>query len=229
MVSLLHSTRGRGTLALALLLALPGRRGAAQAPGSWALKITPQHLVVSGLWLQAERVRPGHPGQSFALGPQFYAGPAGRPDVAYDPAQAAYYGDVLGAGLQAQHRFYLGQGGTFPAGWYVGYGPQVQFFRLSFRRDGWREEPGPGGVPYLVPTNNTPFRERVLRYGVQVQAGRQWLLTRRLLLDVYAGLGVRQSHSWSTYGPSQYQSGPSDYAHRGVYVPAGFSLGALLR
>lgn len=224
-----HPARWLGAAALALLLALPGRRVAAQAPGNWALKLTPQHLVLSGLWLEAEHARPGHPAQSLLLGPQLYAGPAGRPDIVYDPTQAAYYGNVRGAGLQAQHRFYLGPSRAFPAGWYVGYGPQIQYFQLSFRRDGWREEPGPGGVPYLVFTGDTPFQERVLRYGVSVQAGRQWLLTRRLLLDVYAGLGLRQSHSWSTYGASQYQSGPSDYAHRGVYVPAGFSLGVLLR
>lgn len=203
---------------------------AAQVPAGWALKATPQQVVLSGYWLEAERACPGHPRQSFTLGPQLYAGPTGRPDAARDAYYPNRNGRVRGAGLQLQHRFYLGPAptaGRVPTGFYLGYAPHVQFFNLRFDRLQWYEAPGPGGLPYLY-YGPVGYHENVLRYGVAAQVGYQWPLGRRALLDVYAGLGVRQSHYWSRLGDSQFRSGPSDYASRGLYVPAGFKLGVLL-
>lgn len=220
--------RWLGGLALGLL----GGPAHGQAPDGWAFKTTPQHLVLSGFWLEAEHARPGHPAQTFTLGPQLYWGPVGRPDASFDIHHARYRELVRGAGLQAQQRFYLaepGAGRAFATGFYLGYSPQIQFFRLHFgRNDQWHEEAGPGGLPYLV-YGPLRYRETVLRYGVAAQAGYQLALASWALLDVYAGVGVRKSHSWSTFGESQFRSGPSDYAHQGVYFPAGFKLGVALR
>jgi hypothetical protein len=221
-----------GRYAGALGLALLSLRVAAQTSPGWVLKATPQHLVLSGLWLEAERPRAGHPHQSFTLGPQLYWGPAGRPDVPFDPAYINRDRTVRGAGLLGQHRFYLGPqaaaSSAQPLGFYLGYGPQVQFFRLNFMRQ-WQEKISPDGLPYLEFGQPAHYRETVLRYGVAAQAGYQLALASWALLDVYAGVGVRKSHSWSTFGESQFQSGPSDYAHEGVYFPAGFKLGVALR
>ena len=220
--------RGAGALALALL----GLRAAAQAPPSWVLKLTPQHLIVSGLWLEAERPRAGHPRQTLVLGPQLYWGPAGRPDLPFDPANINRDRTVRGAGLLGQHRFYLGpetlKNAAQPLGFYLGYGLQAQAFRLGFARQ-WREEVGPDGLPYLVlgPTS-VPYHETVLRYGVAGQAGYQFACSQRVVVDVYAGLGVRKSHYWSELSESQFRSGPSDYAHQGLYFPAGFKVGVAL-
>lgn len=212
-------------------LALPGLRAAAQAPSGWSLKWTPQYVVVSGFWLEAERARTGHPNQTFTLNPQLYGGPTGRPDAGPDPARPNRDEAVRGAGLQAQHRFYLRKSSAqwaFPTGFYLGYGPQVQFFRLGFSRNEWQEESGPGGLPYLV-YGPVRYHETVLRYGAAGQAGYQFPLASRVLLDVYAGVGLRKSQYWSSLGESQYRSGPSDYAHEGLYFPAGFKLGVALR
>lgn len=229
MRQLLKAGGWRRWLALGLLGL--GGRAHGQAAHRWALKLTPQHSVLSGLWLEAEHARPGHPRQTFALGPQLYWGPAGRPDAAYDPDRTRYQEVVRGAGLHGQHRFYLAapkSGRGFASGFYVGYSPQIQFFRLGFSRNWqWQEQPGPGGLPYLV-YGPLRYRETVLRYGVAAQVGYQRALTSWALLDVYAGLGVRNSHSWSGFGESQFRSGPSDYAHEGFFLPAGFKLGVLL-
>lgn len=223
--------RGRSWLAAAGL-GLLGLPALAQAPAGWALKITPQYVVVSGLWLEAERALAAHPSQSLTAGLQLYAGPTGQPDVAFDPAaQPSRTGLVRGVGVQAQHRLYLagaGQGLAGPTGLYLGYGPSVQFFHLSAARTMWHEETTPTGLPYLV-YGNVRHHENVLRYGGAVQVGYQWAPVGRLLLDVYAGLGLRESHAWAELGASEYRSGPSDYAHRGFYVPAGFKLGLALR
>jgi len=220
--------RWAGALGLALL----GLRAAAQTSPGWVLKLTPQHVVLSGLWLEAERPRAGQPRQTFSLGPQLYWGPAGRPDVPFDPTDANLDRTVRGAGLAGQHRFYLGAkkvtNSGQPLGFYLGYGPQVQLFRLGFARRAWHEETGPGDLPYLV-FGPVPHRETVLRYGATAQAGYQFACTSRVLVEVYAGLGLRKSHSWSNFGESQFRSGPSDYAHEGLFFPAGFKVGVALR
>lgn len=221
--------RWAGALGLALL----SLRAAAQTPPGWVLKLTPQYLVMSGLWLEAERPRAGQPRQTLTLGPQLYWGGAGRPDVPLDPADINRDRTVRGAGLLAQHRFYLGAktvaGSAQPLGFYLGYGPQVQFFRLNFMRQ-WHEETGSNGVPYLVFGQPVQYHETVLRYGVAGQAGYQFALTNRVLVELYAGLGLRKSHYWSAdFSESQFKSGPSDYAHQGLYVPAGFKVGVALR
>lgn len=218
-------------LGVCLLGGLSGPVLAQQAPAGWALKIAPQYVVVSGLWLEAERARAAHPGQTLTLGTQLYAGPTGRPDVAFDPlARPGYAGRVRGVGLLAQHRHYWartrGQSAA-PTGLYLGYGPTVQFFHLSFGRTEWHEETTPAGTPYLV-YSSVRYYENVLRYGATAQAGYQWALTGRVLLDLYAGVGLRKSHYWSAAAESQFQSGPSDYAHEGIYFPAGFKLGVVL-
>ena len=222
--------RSAAGLALSLSLALGAHSAAAQAPAGWALKATPQHLVMSGYWLEAEHARPGHPRQTFTVAPQLYWGPTGHPDAARDPASPNRDPRVRGGGLQLQHRFYLGAGQAdeaVPTGFYLGYGPQVQVFRLSVARLQWYEEPSPYGTPYIT-YGLVRHPETVLRYGVAGQLGYQWHLGSRGLLDVYAGLGVRKSHYWSEYDESQFRSGPSDYAHEGLYVPAGFKLGVVL-
>ena len=219
---------GVGSLGLALL----SLQAAAQAPAtSWSLKLTPQHLVLSGLWLEAEQTRAGHPSQTFTLAPQLYWGPTGRPDVQFTRNTFNHDESVRGAGLQVQHRFYLTKAAfqhAFPTGFYLGYSPQVQFFRLNFARNEWHEETSPYGLPILV-YGGIRYHETVVRYGVAAQAGYQFPLSERVLLDVYAGVGVRKSHYWSEFAESQYQSGPSDYAHEGVYFPAGFKLGIAMR
>jgi hypothetical protein len=216
--------RWAGYLGLGLL----SLRAAAQAPATgWSLKITPQYVVLSGLWLEAEHARAGHPRQTFTLAPQLYWGSTGRPDVPFNSNPLNRDGSVRGAGLQVQHRFYLAKSGgqhAFPTGFYLGYSPQVQSFRLGFSRVEWHEETSRYNLPYLV-YGDVRYHETVVRYGLAAQAGYQFPLSARLLLDVYAGVGLRKSHYWSDVGESQFKSGPSDYAHEGVYFPAGLKLG----
>jgi hypothetical protein len=213
-------------------LVLLSMRATAQTAPGWVLKLTPQHVVLSGLWLEAEQVRARHPRQTLTLGAQLYAGQAGRPDVPFNPDDKNLDRTVRGAGVFGQHRFYLGSQATAdaarPLGFYLGYGSQVQVFRLGFKRSEWHEETGPNELPYLV-FGPVPYHETVLRYGVAGQAGYQAALSRRVLVEVYAGLGLRKSHSWASTGESQFRSGPSDYAHQGLYFPAGFKVGVALR
>ncbi len=219
--------RWAGALGLALL----SWQAAAQTSPGWVVKLTPQHLLMSGLWLEGEHPRAGHPRQTFTLGAQLYAGPAARPDVPFNPNDPNRARTVRGAGLFAQHRFYLGTGtlpgSAQPLGFYLSYGPQVQLFRLGFERREWHDETGPGELPYLV-FGPVAYRETALRYGAAGQAGYQFAVARRVLVDVYAGLGLRANHVRQSLANSQFQSGPSDYAHGGLFIPAGFKVGVVL-
>ncbi|WP_375417619.1 hypothetical protein [uncultured Hymenobacter sp.] len=232
--------QGHGVSQSLLLLALslplsPAAQGQ-EAPGQRApllLKITPQYVVVSGYWLEVERSWRQHPGQSFTLTPQLYAGPAGHPDAATPYYQSALTPErrVRGAGLQAQHRIYLktGPAATYPTGLYASYGVSFQHFAVSYAGQGWQEVQDPNGLPYLE-LRRSRHTETTSRYGATGQAGYQVPLGARVLLDVYAGLGWRTGQSRSEAGPvrSQYRSGPSDYGHLGLYFPAGFKIGVAL-
>lgn len=228
----LHSCGG-GFALLGLLVGLGGSAWA-QSPQPkrfLAVKAVPQQLVMGGYWLEVEYGRRAHPRQSFTLTPQFYHGAVGRPDVetstAYSPNREE---SVRGLGLAVQHRLYIGGAKTnYPSGWYVSYGGHFQHFQMRFQRPGWHEVEGPNGLP-LTEYGLVHYTETINRYGVAAGLGYQAPLPPgRVFLDVYAGVGVRQSHSQSPFADSQYRSGGSDYAHRGVYFPAGLKVGVMLR
>ena len=194
---------------------------------SLALKVTPQHLILSGYWLEAELPRLRQPHQSFTFTPQVYRGPTGSPDNG--PSPQAEDESVRGFGLQGQHRFYvLPAKAAYPAGLYVSYGPQVQIFKLERRGEGWREVPGPGDLPYLEygPVRST---STITRYGALAQLGYQApLQPGPVFLDLYVGLGWRYSHTDAGSTDATYRAGSSDYGHKGFYVPAGVKVGLAL-
>ncbi|MBC6988883.1 hypothetical protein [Hymenobacter sp. BT491] len=216
----------------ALLLAglSTGIHAQAQVPGrSLAVKFVPQHLVMSGYWLELESQRREHPLQSFTVTPQFYHGPVGHPDGAANSLNENP--SVRGFGVQGQHRFYLRAPTktSSPAGLYVSYGPHFQHFQVGFERTGWHEVQGPNDLPYYE-YGPKHFTETINRYGADVQLGYQApLLPGPVFFDVYVGAGLRQSNSKSSFGTVQYRSGSSNYGARGLYFPAGVKVGVALR
>ena len=95
----------RGWLPLLLCLSL-GAQGQNVSSQTLSVKWIPQHVVLSGYWLEVEHRWNQHPRQSFTFTPQLYAGPTGRPDgvATFRPDQNE---TVRGAGFQVQHRWYL--------------------------------------------------------------------------------------------------------------------------
>ncbi|QIL77038.1 hypothetical protein [Hymenobacter sp. HDW8] len=214
-----------------LVLALLGsslQAGGQNLPSlnSLSLKFAPQHLVQSGYWLEIEHQRKSKPQQSFILTPQLYSGPAGNPNGARQSIPANEDESVRGFGLQVQHRLYeTPSKAAFPAGFYVSYGPHIQHFEMTFHRDSWREIQGPGDLPYYE-YGPVPYTEKITRYGASVQLGYQAPLPPGpVFVDLYVGLGWRQSNTKSPFNGSQYRSGSSDYGHEGVYFPAGVKIG----
>jgi len=231
-ISQLNALVRRGTRLLPLLLglALVAKGQDIASSNSLVVKVVPQYLVVSGYWVELEQQRSQHPRQSFTLTPQLYLGPLGRPDGApyyyyWSPEGQWENQKVHGFGLQGQHRFYLkASKTTYPTGWYVSYGPHFQVFQMVYHTRAWQERQGPDGLVYseygLVKHTTT-----INRYGGSVQVGYQAPLSPgRVSLDLYAGVGLRQSH-----GGAAYRVGSSDYGHRGWYFPGGVKLGVALR
>lgn len=223
--------RRRGFWLLLALLSTGLTAGGQILPPSRAVlvKFAPQHVITSGYWLEMEQQRRRQPRQSFTLTPQLYSGPAGRPDGSRGANPRNQEELVRGAGVQAQHRLYvLPAKSAYPAGLYVSYGPHFQYFQMTFHRSSWNETEGPGGLPYYE-YSPVAFKEKITRYGGSVQVGYQAPLPPGpVFLDLFVGVGWRQSHVNSAFGGSQYRSGPSDYGHRGFYFPAGVKIGVAL-
>jgi len=193
-----------------------------------ALKLVPQHVVLSGYWVEVEYGLPRHLRQSVALTAQLYHGSAGRPNA---PGYAATYpGEfVRGAGVELRHRLYLRPGHhAYPTGLYVSYGPNFQHFRMTYSGLGWREVKGPNGLEYLE-YGRIPVTTTINRYGVAGVVGYQAPLPPgRVFLDLYVGVGWRHGHNQSDAVAAQFQSGTSDYGHQGFYFPAGVKVGVQL-
>ncbi|QNH61019.1 hypothetical protein [Hymenobacter sediminicola] len=197
------------------------------------LKAAPQHVVVSGYWLEVEKRWNQQPRHSFIITPQLYTGPTGQPDVEAASRRIARNESVRGAGLQVQHRWYIcAAEAVYPAGLYVSAGPVFQHFAVSRDEQGWTEVVDPTGLPRYE-YRDIRRTETINRYGASAQLGYQAPLPPgRVFLDLYAGVGWRMSqssHSPDSESGSRYQSGPSDYGHAGFYVPAGFKIGVALR
>ena len=230
-----RSRLGSQVLLILLCGVLGARAQEAPVSPSLVVKLIPQYVVVSGLWLEVEYRGARHPRQSITVTPQAYAGPVGRPDVVttyyQSQLQALSNETVRGAGLQVQHRLYLcPTEARYPAGLYVSYGPSFQHFTVSRNELGWTEVKDPTGLPYYE-YRDVRHTETINRYGATVQAGYQLPLTqKRFSLDVYAGAGWRtgESRTGGNIVASRYRSGPSDYGHQGFYFPAGFKIGVAI-
>ena len=231
----------RGLLLLPLLLLMvPARAQSPPTSRPLVVKLTPQYLLVSGYWLEAERRLNRHPRQSLALTAQLYAGAPGQPDVNTSDFEATQRAlareNVRGAGLLLQHRLYLSSAAKaaaapHPAGLYFSYGPQVQRFVLSRDERAWQQVRPPDGGPPYYEYGRYRRREIIVRFGALAQVGYQVPLAQgRVVLDVYAGAGRRASRSREAGAPvpSRYDTGPSDYGHQGWFFPAGFKLGLAL-
>ncbi|HEX8658287.1 MAG TPA: hypothetical protein VF690_12165 [Hymenobacter sp.] len=208
-----------------------------EAPVGRALvvKVLPQHLVMSGWWLEVEHRATPRARQGFTLTPQLYAGPVGQSDGLTSSSQARppdlAGARVRGAGLHVQHRRYLRPAATaYAAGPYASYGLTFQCFNVSHEALGWQELRDPTGLSYFEYTT-ARHTEAITRYGATAQVGYQLPLTpTRFSLDVYVGAGWRtgQSRKNGAEVASRYATGPSDYGHQGFYFPAGFKLGVAL-
>lgn len=228
----LHLLRRGGWLPL-LVLALVARGQTPSPDLGLLLKMTPQYVVVGGYWLEVEQRWNQHPRQSFLVAPQVYAGPVGRPNQQHTDFLGTDESEkVRGAGLQVLHRWYLSESKTaYPSGLYVSYGPSFQHLAVSRQGMGWKEVTGPTGLP-LLEYRYGRHTETINRYGATAQLGYQApLLPGRVFLDLYAGLGWRESQSRTNSRPvsSRYRLGTSDYGHQGFYFPAGVKIGVAIR
>ena len=137
---------------------------------------------------------------------------------------------MRGFGVELRHRLYLkAPTAACPTGFYVSYGPTFQHFQMTYPTLGWHEVKGPNELTYYE-YSHIPHTTVINRVGAVAVAGYQVPLPPgRVFLDLYAGAGWRHSHNQSTAVAAQFQSGRSDYGHRGFYFPAGVKVGVALR
>ncbi|OON69794.1 hypothetical protein [Hymenobacter sp. CRA2] len=202
---------------------IPAATPAPKQARTWVVKLNAFQPLVRGYHAEIERVLPAHPRTSLGLTLQAYRGSVTefgvRREVQPDER-------VRGYGAELLYRVYLtGADPTPLTGFYVGAGPQLQRFKMTFQADGWQNLLADNGLYYLQ-KGPVPYNETITRYGAAAVAGYQGPLDiGPLFLDFYVGLGWRQSSFRSAFPESRYRSSSFDYAARGLYLPAGFKLG----
>lgn len=193
-------------------------------PRLWVFKFSPQHLLVHGYLLEAER-RFGATGKhSFTFSPRYFNGNTNTIDKFAGRKQGDLPTKVVGKGFEATHRIYkphLTQPGKLQ---YFSYGFNYHQYKIDYAVQGWGEVTGPDGVT-TIRYKWHPRQTEVSRLGVVAMFGAQNpVFTKRLLADLYGGIGYRfgQQHD---AGNERFQANMLDFASTGFYLSAGLKLG----
>ncbi|GAB2956883.1 hypothetical protein GCM10027048_23960 [Hymenobacter coalescens] len=221
-------TSGGAVLSAGLLLMAPARAQQLPTtrPGALVLKTNVLQPLVRGYHLEVETPWRAYPRLSLGLTLQWYQGHVTELS-AKRPVQAGER--VRGYGAELLPRLYFpGSDPDLLSGFYVGFGPHLQRFKLDFQEYGWQEQLTGDGLKIYV-YEPQPYTETIRRYGAAAVAGYQGPLELGpLFLDFYAGVGWRTARSTSAFATSRYRASALDYGARGVYFPVGFKLGVKL-
>lgn len=216
---------GSGAVGALLLAARPAAAQTPRLPGL-VLKTNVLQPLVRGYHLEVEKAWRAHPRTSLGLTAQWYHGAITNLAVRREiqPGER-----ISGFGAELLPRLYFpGADPELLTGFYVAAGPHVQRFQMHFYEYGYYELEQPNGLSFVSAVLE-PHTETITRYGAAVLAGYQGPLELGpLVLDFYAGLGWRRTHSRTALSAPRYNTSPLDYGARGVYFPVGFKLGIRL-
>jgi hypothetical protein len=189
------------------------------------VKLSAFPMMASGYHAEVEKGFQSYPRHSLGLTLQVYNGRAFDVNASNTKRNNEH---VNGYGAELLHRVYLlPQQNRQLRGLYAGYGPGLQRFDLSFKQLTWRLVPDGFGSTFYELAEFS-YTETITRYGASAVLGFQDLLEGTpVILDLYAGLGYRQSSFRSALPESRYRGGLLDYGHKGVYIPAGLKIGLL--
>ncbi len=183
----------------------------------WGIGIVPQYAITSGTRIDIDFRLPGR-NQWLVVAPQFY--------LVTENSGLWSFNEMTGAGLDLQHRLYLGQRPE-PRGPWVGYGPVFQY--RSVTDDGvaayhFREE----GVDYIG-VGQQEMQTGIWKTGANLLIGYQAIASRYFYFDFYLGTGIRFSFDNRTSGlHSLYNEWWGDLGYSGTLMVGGFRFGILL-
>ena len=169
------------------------------------MSFVPQYLINNGIRVDYElRI---HKNNWLQLCPQFYLTEKGSNST----SNSDNYNEVAGVGIFAYHKVYLNKR-KLPFGAYFSYGATYNYFTIKFDE-----------------TNNnvtTSENTQINKFGGDFLIGYQTIVSERIVLDVYTGIGGRYSnYKYSGTTRPKYNDTYWDYGYTGNLMHLGFRIG----
>ncbi|MCC9166264.1 hypothetical protein LN893_05340 [Pontibacter sp. XAAS-A31] len=194
---------------------------------NYSLKFSPQHLILNGVHLDLEKRLEPHGYHSLILSPRFYYGNTQNIDgLSRRSNEEKDWGEVSGYGAAVQYRVYLTRPAK-PTGeqFYTSFGINCHHFKIDFVRQGWVEETADDGLLYYRYKDRS-FTEKVDRWGGVILLGAQDpVISDRVVLDAYVGLGYKSSSIETDYTEPRYNYNLLDFGFTGAHLLLGMKLG----
>jgi hypothetical protein len=171
------------------------------------ISIVPQYLFNSGLRIDYDYKLSENKWLQFC--PQIYLGESGTGISNHG------YDELLGAGMMIYYKRFLNET-DLNKGIYLSYGPSYNYFHITFQ-----QETQQGGSSYST--------AQIHKIGGDIILGLQSCIRDIVMIDVYAGLGLRYCFSHFTdYGTNQFNDLWIGYGYSGTMLNGGIRIGIKL-
>lgn len=182
----------------------------------------PQYLINSGIRIDIEKQIT--PRSFIQICPQFYLGEKNNNNSSEFYYDDTYYYDyyydnddynkLVGGGLNIYHKVFANSN-FLKKGIYFSYGLSYSYFEIDYYEK------------YLNSTINA--NAKIQKYGGDLLIGYQLFLKNKLSIDVYTGLGVRNSNMETDSGNrDRFNSSYFGYNYTGNLMHLGFRIGLIL-
>jgi hypothetical protein len=193
----------------------------AQAPEKmnphYAISIHPWQFIIRGQRVDLEkRVKDSR--HWIIAGPQIYSGTINYRRNSFEDGEQQ---KLSGFGLELQHKIMMDSGKAVYT--YVTYGAAFHKFTIGYESPSWVTVQDDGLTYYKYAI--APQKEKIYRWSGLVTAGMFVPLSRYFFMDLYTGIGMRNSTIKATTPNYPDYDGFLNYGFTGVYPIAGMKLG----
>lgn len=145
---------------------------------------------------------------------------------AYKGNSNSRYETLLGGGIDISHRILLEKDYNTP---YFAYGFTAQYYKLNYSDNVWITY-NENDLEYMV-YDDMDVDHSILKIGPYAVIGYQTLFSKMVIIDIYAGLGIRKSYHFSNTSiigfENNFNSYYGDFGYTGVMIVAGLKIGIL--
>lgn len=203
---------------LCFLILIPvvvsGQEAIIKKDKNFGIGMVPQYSIVNGIRLDLDYRLP-FKNQWLIVAPQLYI--AGTNSNQWD------YNEMAGAGIDIQHRLYLGEKNE-PRGAYFAYGPVFRYY--SVKDDGLASYNFQEDNTTYIGLEETTIRTLIFKFGGNLIFGYQALINKTLYLDFYLGTGARFSFDNQKSGfHGYYNDWWGDLGYSGTLMVGGMRVG----
>lgn len=178
----------------------------------------PQHIINNGVHIELD-LAGSKPTQWLTLAPQFYYQSRRNDNLIFHNT----FESVVGAGLEIYRRNFLSHK-RHGRGAYFSWGGGYRYFDIKTSDYLWKPVQE-NGLTYYHRKDAT-YHVGIHSLSARAMTGVQVVLDKHLLLDVFAGFGVRySSHQQPEGGFARYNHSTSDYGYTGTMFVGGIRLG----